>query len=106
LKCLGIDPHEILAARVEERTLEAEIDATKMADQSTQRQKLSIIGILGMEKRRNQRTLQKNLEILRVVTTAFRKTAMRPCLIRLSLECFKGQACIWMRAIGQAPLFG
>jgi len=32
LKCLGIDPHEILAARLEEGTLEAEIDATKMAD--------------------------------------------------------------------------
>ena len=28
LKCLGIDPHEILAARLEEGTLEAEIDAT------------------------------------------------------------------------------
>jgi len=26
LKCLGLDPHEVLAARLEERTLEAEID--------------------------------------------------------------------------------
>jgi hypothetical protein len=45
LKCLGIDPHEILAARLEEETLEAEIDATKMADKSAQRQKLSMIGM-------------------------------------------------------------
>jgi len=36
LKCLGIDPHEILAARLEEGTLEAEIDATKMAYKSAQ----------------------------------------------------------------------
>ena len=47
LKCLGIDPHEILAARLEEGTLEAEIDATKMADKSAQRQKLSMIGMSG-----------------------------------------------------------
>jgi hypothetical protein len=39
LKCLGIDPHEILAARLEEGTLEAEIDTTKMADKFAQRQK-------------------------------------------------------------------
>jgi hypothetical protein len=47
LKCLGIDPHEILAARLEEGTLEAEIDATKMADKSAQRQKLSMIVMSG-----------------------------------------------------------
>jgi hypothetical protein len=34
-----------LAARLEEGTLESEIDATKMADKSTQRQKLSMIGM-------------------------------------------------------------
>jgi len=45
LKCLGIDPHEILATRLEEGTLEAEIDATKLADKSAQRQKLSMIGM-------------------------------------------------------------
>jgi hypothetical protein len=45
LKCLGLDPHELLAARLEEGTLEAEIDATKMADKSAQRQKLSMIGM-------------------------------------------------------------
>ena len=38
-----------------------------------------------------------NDQAMRVVRTAFRKTAMRPCLIRLSLECFKGQAYIWPR---------
>jgi len=45
LKCLGIDPHEILAARLEEGTLEAEIDSKKMADKSPQRQKWSMIGM-------------------------------------------------------------
>jgi len=45
LKCLGMDLHEILAARLEEGTLEAEIHATKMADKSAQRQKLSMIGM-------------------------------------------------------------
>ena len=45
LKCLGIDPHEILAARLEKGTLETEIDATKMADKSAQGQKLSMIGM-------------------------------------------------------------
>jgi len=45
LKCLGIDPHEILASRLEEGTLEADIDATKMAGKSSQRQKLSMIGM-------------------------------------------------------------
>jgi hypothetical protein len=40
-------PHEILAARLKEGTLEAEIDATKMADKSVQRQKLSMIGMSG-----------------------------------------------------------
>ena len=44
LKRLGMDPHEILAARLEEGTMEAEIDATKMADKSAQRQKFSKIG--------------------------------------------------------------
>jgi hypothetical protein len=34
LKCLGIDPHEILAARLEKGALEAEIDATNMVDKS------------------------------------------------------------------------
>ena len=43
LKYLGT--HEILAARLEEGTLEAEIDATKMADKSAQRKKLSMIGM-------------------------------------------------------------
>ena len=47
LKCLGVDPHEIFAARLEEGTLEVEIDATKMADTSAQRQKLSMIGMSG-----------------------------------------------------------
>ena len=37
LKCPGIDTHEILAAQLEEGTLEAQIDATKMADKSAQR---------------------------------------------------------------------
>ena len=45
LECLGIDPQEILGARQDEGTLEAEIDATKMADKSAQRQKLSMIGM-------------------------------------------------------------
>jgi len=45
LKCLGIDPHEILAARLEEGTLEAGIDGKKMADKSPQRQKWSMIGM-------------------------------------------------------------
>jgi hypothetical protein len=39
----------ILAARLEEGTLEAEMDATKMADKSAQRQKLSMIGMSGKE---------------------------------------------------------
>ena len=41
----GIDPHEILAARLEEGTLEAGIDGKKMADKSPQRQKWSMIGM-------------------------------------------------------------
>jgi hypothetical protein len=45
LKCLDKDSHEILAARLEEGTLEAEIDATKMSDKSAQQQKLSMIGM-------------------------------------------------------------
>ena len=45
LKCLGKHPQEILGARQDEGTLEAEIDATKMADKSAQRQKLSMIGM-------------------------------------------------------------
>jgi len=45
LKCLGVEPHEMFADRLEEGILEAEIDATKMADKSAQRQKLSMIGM-------------------------------------------------------------
>jgi len=43
LKSLGLNPHEILAARLEEGTLEAEIDAREMDYKSSQRQKLSMI---------------------------------------------------------------
>jgi hypothetical protein len=65
----------------------------KMADKSAQRQKLSMIGMsekgfdAGEEMKSADASQSPDLE---VVTTAFRKTAMRPCLIRLSLECFKG----------------
>ena len=45
LNRLGIDPHEILDARLEEGTLKAEIDATKTAVKSAHRQKLSMIGM-------------------------------------------------------------
>ena len=47
LKCLGIDPHEKLAARLEGGKLEAKIDATKMPDKSAQRKKFSMIAISG-----------------------------------------------------------
>ena len=39
LKSLGIDPHEILAAQLENETLEAEIDATKMVDDQVEKRK-------------------------------------------------------------------
>jgi len=43
LKSLGIDPHEILAAQLENETLEAEIDATKMgAGEEAKEQNLSL----------------------------------------------------------------
>ena len=44
IECLGIDPHVILVARLEDGTVEAEIDATKMDEKSAQRQSLSKIG--------------------------------------------------------------
>ena len=100
LKCLGIDAHEILASRLEEGTLEAEIDATKMADKSAQRQKFLMVGMSGKGSDAGEE--MKSADASQSPNLAggddvFRKTAMRPCLIRLSLECFKGQACIRMR---------
>jgi len=101
ISCLVIDRHEILAARLEEGTLEAEIDATKMDDKSAQRQKLSMIGMSGKgsdageEMKSADASQSPDLE---GGDDCFQKTAMRPCLIRLSLECFKEQACIWMRS--------
>jgi len=44
MRCLRIDSHEILAALLEDETLETEIDATRSSEKSSQREIFSKIG--------------------------------------------------------------